>query len=338
MIKYFEIVPTHLNTAFRHTPFNKNKSATKIQINFYIRKHFEQKIKKIRVRLCMLKKNRTFVPDFGILCKIVVRDFTLDIYRELLETLQKQGYELISYAEYCRNTDISEYRNTDKRFVILRHDVDAKPWNSLKTAQIEHSLGAKATYYFRVGKESNNPEVIRAIAQLGHEIGYHYEDMALCQGDVVKAYSHFQTWLDYFRQYYAVETVCMHGAPTNKYDGRDLWKVYDYKALGVIGEPYFDTDFSDVLYLTDTGRCWDGYKVSVRDKIPQYQDEWSRRGWTWHTTGELIQAIKDNRLPAHVMMTTHPQRWTNKKNEWGKELFVQNFKNIVKRILILTKK
>ena len=49
------------------------------------------------------------------------------------------------------------------------------------------------------------PEIIRAIAALGHEIGYHYEDMSLCGGDIDAAWSHFLTWLDYFRQYYAVE-------------------------------------------------------------------------------------------------------------------------------------
>jgi len=256
-------------------------------------------------------------------------DFTLDIYRTLLETLQAKGYQLISYRDYvmtsCRK---------DEKFVILRHDVDAKPENSLKTAQIEKSLGAKATYYFRVGKESNNPEVIRAIVALGHEIGYHYEDMSLCGGDIDKAYDHFQTWLDYFRQYYAVETICMHGAPTSKWDGKDLWKKYDYKALGIIGEPYMDTDFSDVFYLTDTGRCWDGYKVSVRDKIPEFQDEWTKAGLTWHTTSQLMAAIEQGRLPKHVMMTTHPQRWTNQKGAWYRELIVQNLKNIIKKFLI----
>ena len=118
-----------------------------------------------------------------------MRDFSLDIYRELLEILQKQGYELISYSDYCHNRK--------GKFVILRHDVDAKPENSLRTAQIEASIGAKASYYFRKGKESNNPEIIRAIAKLGHEIGYHYEDMSLCGGDVEKAWSHFKTWLEY---------------------------------------------------------------------------------------------------------------------------------------------
>ena len=260
-----------------------------------------------------------------------MRDFSLDIYRELLETLQRQGYELIGYADYLKGERL---KVKGERFVILRHDVDAKPYNSLKTAQIEHALGAKATYYFRVGKESNVPEVIKAIAKLGHEIGYHYEDMSLCGGDVDRAWSHFQTWLEYFRQYYAVETICMHGAPTSKWDVKELWKKYDYRSLGIIGEPYMDTDFSDVFYLTDTGRCWDGYKVSVRDKIPGYQEDWTRQGLSWHTTPQLIRAIEKGHLPKHVMITTHPQRWTNNVKEWYLELVTQNCKNIVKKLWI----
>ena len=266
-----------------------------------------------------------------------MKDFSLDIYRELLETLQQQGYALIGYAEYLkggkRRDNSEEIKAKSGKFVILRHDVDAKPENSLRTAQIEHSIGAKATYYFRVVRESNCPPMIKAIVLLGHELGYHYEDMSLCRGNVKLAWEHFQAWLDYFRQYYAVETICMHGAPTSQWDSKDLWKKYDYKTLDIIGEPYLDTDFSDVFYLTDTGRCWDGYKVSVRDKIPQYQDEWTAKGLVWHTTPELIEAIKNGRLPDHVMMTTHPQRWTNDKVAWWKELLTQSVKNIIKRLL-----
>lgn len=270
-----------------------------------------------------------------------MRDFTLDIYRTLLETLQAKGYRLISFAEYCRDLETSRSRDNEK-FVVLRHDVDLKAPNSLKTAQIEHAIGAKATYYFRIIPESNQPEIIRAITALGHEIGYHYEDMSLCDGDIDKAYDHFTTWLAYFRQYYAVETICMHGAPTSKWDGKELWKKYDYKALGIIGEPYFDTDFlslrndcsSGVFYLTDTGRCWDGYKVSVRDKIPGYQEQWTAAGLTWHTTHALIEAVEQGKLPNHVMITTHPQRWTNDTAAWWKERLLQGAKNIVKRIIV----
>ena len=127
----------------------------------------------------------------------------------------------------------------------------------------------------------------------------------------------------------------MHGAPTSRYDGRDLWKQYNYRDYGIIGEPYFDVDFSDIFYLTDTGRCWDGYKVSVRDKIPVHQDEWIRRGWVYHTTDQLITAIEQGSLAPHLMITTHPQRWTDDLLPWLQELIVQKLKNIIKRILIV---
>lgn len=257
-----------------------------------------------------------------------MRDFTLDTYRDLLENLQRKGYQLIGYADYLKG------KAENGKFVILRHDVDAQPENSLKTAQIEHALGAKATYYFRCVKESNRPEIIRAITALGHEIGYHYEDMSLCNGKTDEAWSHFQTWLAYFRQYYAVETICMHGAPMSKWDGRDLWKKYDYKTVGIIGEPYMDTDFEDVFYLTDTGRCWDGYRVSVRDKISGMQEQWTAKGLTWHTTPQLLQTIQSDRLPKHVMITTHPQRWTNHKAAWLQELVLQTTKNWIKKLWI----
>lgn len=258
-------------------------------------------------------------------------DFTLDTYRSLLEALQQSGYVFMPFADYCKG-------KRSERFIVLRHDVDNKPENSLRIAQVEHALGIKATYYFRVGKESNQPTIIRAIVALGHEIGYHYEDMALTNGEVEKAYNHFTTWLEYFRHYYAVETICMHGAPTSAFDAKDLWKHYDYKTLGIIGEPYLDTDFSQLFYLTDTGRRWDGYKVSVRDKIPTYQDQWIRNGWVYRTTNHILKALVKGELPAKIMITTHPQRWTNARAEWGKEWIIQNTKNIIKRALLIARK
>lgn len=256
-------------------------------------------------------------------------DFTLRIYRKLLTTLQHSGYRFVTFEQYCES--LLEERK-EEPFVILRHDVDLKAKNSLRTAQIEHELGIKASYYFRVVPQSNQPEIIRAITALGHEIGYHYEDMAIAQGDAEQAFAHFKKQLAYFRQFYPVRTICMHGAPTSKWDGRELWKHYDYRQEGIVGEPYFDVDFSQVFYLTDTGRCWDGYKVSVRDKIPQYQDQWTAKGWVYSTTQQLIRAIQKKQLPTRIMITTHPQRWTDNLLAWVKELVMQSVKNAIKRI------
>ena len=274
-------------------------------------------------------------------------DFTLRIYRNLLSCLLHRGYQFITFEQYCVSSTASpasdlqaEGRSSSEgdlpsKYIILRHDVDLKAANSLATARIEHELGIRASYYFRVVPQSNQPDIIRAIADLGHEIGYHYEDMSIMHGDVDKAYGHFVEQLTYFRQFYPVQTICMHGAPTSKWDGKDLWKHYNYRDLGIIGEPYFDIDFSQMFYLTDTGRSWDGYRVSVRDKIPVYQDQWNEQGLVYHNTQDIIRAAKQDQLPARIMITTHPQRWTDQLLVWVKELIIQNIKNTIKRLFFV---
>ena len=257
-------------------------------------------------------------------------DFTLKRYRQLLRALKDKGFIFLTFEQYCCQKAELE----GAKFVILRHDVDLKAENSLAAARIEAELGMKASYYFRVVPQSNRPEIIRIIAALGHEIGYHYEDMTICGGDMEKAIGHFRQQLEYFRQFYPVKTVCMHGSPCSRFDSRDLWKKYDYHEAGVIGEPYFDVDFNQVFYLTDTGRCWDGFRVSVRDKIPLHQDRWVAQGWVYHSTDDLLEAIGKGSLPPQIMMTTHPQRWNDRLLPWCKELVLQKIKNIVKKMLI----
>lgn len=256
-------------------------------------------------------------------------DFTLQKYKRLLQAFLDRQYGFVTFENYCQHkTDLDA-----ERFVILRHDVDLKAGNSLATAQIEHSLGIQASYYFRVVPQSNKPEIIKAIANLGHEIGYHYEDMSICEGDTQKAIAHFERQLAYFRQFYPVKTICMHGAPRSRFDGKELWKSFDYHDYGIIGEPYFDVDFSRVFYLTDTGRRWDGFNVSLRDKVPVYQDEWVRRGLVYHSTDDIIRAVENGNFPKRLMMTTHPQRWTDQRGEWLWEYLLQSAKNVVKRLM-----
>ena len=257
-------------------------------------------------------------------------DFTLQKYSELLQKLIENHYLFITFEHYC----LHKVELESERFALLRHDVDLKAENSLATAKIEHQLGITASYYFRIVKQSNKPEIIKAIVDLGHEIGYHYEDMAICEGDAEKGIEHFSEQLAYFRQFYPVRTICMHGAPRSKYDGRDLWKHYDYHDFGIIGEPYFDVDFAKVFYLTDTGRRWDGFNVSVRDKIPVYQDQWVKKGWVYHTTDDIVKAIETGVFPQRLMMTTHPQRWTDAKGAWLMEKGMQSVKNVVKRVMV----
>jgi hypothetical protein len=143
-----------------------------------------------------------------------------------------------------------------------------------------------------------------------------------------KAYEHFKIKLEMFRKYYPVKTICMHGSPLSKWDNRLLWKKYNYKELGIIGEPYFDIDFKKVLYITDTGRMWNNETSSVRDRVD------SGYSFTFNSTYDIIKAFKENKLPAQIMLNIHPQRWTNNSFLWRKEYVMQNLKNRMKKLLV----
>lgn len=294
-------------------------------------------------------------------------DFSLKTYNIFLETLQTQGFQFLTIREFfVRNypsstvnrgkifqnpeikvrTLVPKIQNS-KREIVLRHDVDALPEQSLTFAKIQCRVGIKGTFYFRVVPESWDVQIIGEIASMGHEIGYHYENMdsanAKCKMQnskctkeeiVNRAYEEFCLNLEKFRKIVPINTICMHGSPRSEFDNKEIWKKYDYKALGILGEPYFDIDFDKVFYLTDTGRRWDGWRVSMRDKVPQ-QEEWVRKGWVFHSTQDIINAIKEDRLPYPLMMTFHPQRWTDQPIPRLKEWMMQGVKNEVKRAMIM---
>lgn len=254
-------------------------------------------------------------------------DFTREKYCQLLSQLKDSGYEFVTFAEYCSGIH-------PERFVILRHDVDLKPENSLGIAKDEKGLGVKASYYFRAVPESWDEAIIKEIAAMKHEVGYHYESLTTCNGNVQEAFEDFKMNLKRLRKLVSVNTICMHGSPRSPYDSKDIWKQYDYKSLDIIGEPYLSTDFSKLFYLTDTGRRWDGYKVSVRDKIENYQEGWNAKGWVFHSTDDIIHALQEDKMPNQLMITTHPQRWFDFGYGWMKELLLQNLKNVVKAIIV----
>ena len=63
----------------------------------------------------------------------------------------------------------------------------------------------------------------------------------------------------------------------------------------------------------------------------------ARRKGQWprfHSTFDIIHAVEAGRFPDKVMMTVHPQRWTDDPVGWTKELVLQNVKNVVKRLIL----
>lgn len=260
-------------------------------------------------------------------------DFTIDKFTLLLQQLIQQGYVFQTFNEFLKTPQ--------QRSIILRHDIDFLPYKALQFARLQYSLGIRGTYYFRIVPMSLDHKIINEIASFGHEIGYHYETIDICvhelraqnkkfhYNDLLDcAYEEFCTSLIQLRKLYSIETICMHGSPKSKYDNREIWNKYDYKTLGIIGEPYFDINFNQVYYLTDTGRRWDGGNVSVRDIVK------SNIKLKLHSTDDIINSINLGYFPDQSMITFHPQRWHDEKLLWIKELIFQNLKNVVKRVYV----
>ena len=229
-------------------------------------------------------------------------DFTFKSYQAMVLAFQQAGYRFQTFEEFVTQPN-------DGKTVIMRHDVDELAWNALKMAQLENRLGIRSTYFFRIVKQSNVPEVIEQVVKLGHEVGYHYEDLALAEGDVLKAMQSFVANLNYFRQYYPVRSACMHGSSTSAYDNRLLWENRQLSDFGLIGEPYLSIDFDKVFYMTDTGYAWDGGKYATRDIVE------SGFGLKFHTTQQVVDCICEGCFPEKTLILAHTL-WTDRMMQW----------------------
>jgi len=252
-----------------------------------------------------------------------VKDFTHEIYTKLLKTLIDKEFQFLTVEQYfINNYDI------DKPFILMRHDVDRHPKRSLEMAKIEYSLGLKATYYFRTIPQTLKPKIIKEIASLDHEIGYHYESLAETNGDYEKAIEDFRVNMSKLNKIAPIKNIAMHGRPTSKWDSRLLWNRYDYKEYGILSEPYFDIDFEEILYTTDAGRAWDNESINLRDRVDSTFD------FSFAHTTDIIDALEEDNLPHKMMINIHPEHWAKNTKEWYKILLIRKTKNFVKKMVL----
>jgi hypothetical protein len=244
-------------------------------------------------------------------------DFTFRKYRELCEVMAKSDYILLTIAKYLT------LDNKPDKYIILRHDVDIKPERSLKIAEIEKDFGITSTYYIRMTEDVFLPDLVKQIADLGHEIGYHYEVLDKARGNFSKAIVIFRNELTELRKIHGIKTICMHGNSRTKWDNRELWKYYDFKEFDIIGEAYLSIDFNDLGYFSDTARTWNPrYKIKDSNGSP--------KGTSIKKTEDLIKLIKNEELP-HLYILMHPDDWCDELGKWLSNLVTRKFKNVGKK-------
>ena len=292
-------------------------------------------------------------------------DFTIEKYRELLEALKKHKSHRIRHdvdlrpefslrvaqveAEmgfratyYFRSMHFESHAEVIKAIVALGHQAGYH-YESLTTCKGDMEA-AYEDFCRNLERLRGLVPVSTACAHGSPRSPYNSQSMWESQSrkvtelqshKVTKSQSHKVTEL----QSHKVTESQSHKEKTLYHSATQplCHSIYDIHLLGIEYEPMLDTDFSKTLYLTDTGRRWDGYKVSVRDKVPQYQEQWQQEGLVFHTTDDIIHALNDIHHPIHrkeLLINTHPQRWMPFGMQWTVEAVRQWWKNQAKRLIV----
>ena len=232
-----------------------------------------------------------------------MKDFTLGAYRVYLKAIRSSHSNILRFDEFFLANPKPD------SFCLIRHDVDRRPKRALQMAKLEKEMGINSTYYFRAKPCAFNPEIIKGIAALGHEVGYHYECLSDANGDISRALEDFENNLERFREIVTIKTISMHGRPLKPFDNRDMWRSPKNHRLllekyGILGEVYLDIDYKKIAYINDTGRNWTSSKSNIRDKIE------SSIKLDFENGGELSNYLESNPHPRMVFQV-HPERWVD---------------------------
>ncbi len=222
--------------------------------------------------------------------------WTLDSYRDLCRAILRADYRVQSVRDFLQAPA--------QHCVVMRHDVDRFPGNALRMAHVERDLGIRSTYYVRAVRWVFDPETIKAIHALGHEVGYHYEVLARTSGDMSSALHLFGQELSMFRRHVPVSTAAAHGSPLSRWSNHDIWKQARPADFGLLGEAYLDIDYSRVLYFTDTGRSWGATWANLRDRA----EGGVSAAPDVRATSGLIALVREGKM-SRLCIQTHPERW-----------------------------
>lgn len=231
-----------------------------------------------------------------------MKDFTFEAYDRYLHAIKASYRNILTFGEFFEADPKPDH------FCLIRHDVDRRPRKSLLIARLEYRLNIRTTFFFRAKKHVFREEIIREIARMDHEIGYHYESLSDSRGDTSRALEDFETQLARFRKLAPIKSIAMHGRPLQPFDNRDLWRDPARHRLlteryDLLGEVYLDLDYANVAYINDTGRNWSAERSNLRDRVPSHIKPEFNDGDALHTY------LNKDPYP-RMIFQIHPERWS----------------------------
>lgn len=175
-------------------------------------------------------------------------NFTYESYLGLLDLARENGYRVAGYhdPEGC------------DRCVILRHDVDMDMGRALQMAELEHQHGIRSTYFVLLTSDlynlqsGRNRSMARAIQDMGHEIGLHFDERAYPEdmGDPDRVRQRIREEMDILSGILGTEaTVFSYHRPSSAVLDADITVPGGVNAYG-------SGFFRESKYLSDSRRRW----------------------------------------------------------------------------------
>lgn len=204
---------------------------------------------------------------------------------------------------------------SNKKFLIIKHDVETKPKKALILAKIEAKYNHKCTFYVQANilLKHSNIAILKKIQSLGHEVSYHYDVMDSNKGDINKAIIEFENNIKLFKSNgFDIITLCQHGNPVlnrlNYSSNRDFFRSKlvqtKYPNMFDIMVNYKEKINLGYKYVSDAGF---GFKL-IFDPI---NNDIEKNSYNDIVLSNLISVKKFLDLNESMILSIHPHRWSN---------------------------
>ncbi len=110
-----------------------------------------------------------------------------------------------------------------------------------------------------------------------------------------------------------------------------MWDKNSFEDFGIIGDAYKSIDFSEILYLSDTGRSWDN-KYKRLDKVNSRVNP----NFNIRKSDDIIDVIKKGAAD-NIYLLVHFEQWKNNFWDWLSWYAAQIVRRTGKKIIFKMK-
>ena len=238
-------------------------------------------------------------------------ELTYSTYRQLLEL-------------FCRNHQNLTFKDLPiddptSRYFVLRHDIDYSPEAALRMAELESSMGIRATYFLLLSTSYYNLlseeycDFPRKLIELGHDVGFHYDVAAFSRSGKENLRATLRSYVSMLEQLTGtpIRAIAMHNPSVS---GEDPFR----------GHPEFLNAYDDICvregaYFSDSCGAWRPETLGVFQSgaLPsqfqilvhpifwgeQCMDQWTRLD---HVAEAIVSGLSARVAAQRDMWSKHP--------------------------------